>query len=333
MSSVRFGVIIIVFITALGANAQSSFESINQTISPHVTGLGGHVVSSTTSIPFIFLENPALLKDSSVNFFSIGYLNHPANVNHSYFGGIVNIPKLGITGITFRRVGYGEIASYDETGLYTGDFDSHESILALSKSWTSGNFRIGSSINWINSNLAGFTASAIMLDIGGAFQHPEKELNIGMSIKNIGFLLNDYSSSSSSNLPLGLKIGGTYKPEFMPFRFTVTVHNLIDRNGYLLENDEFSTIKKITGFLNIGTELVLSENFQILGGYNFMKRYELRLQEGVFGAGWSSGFRFRKSDFSISYGFARQHVAGSIHHLALVINSNRLIGLKRKVNE
>lgn len=317
----------------LPVRAQDSFENINRPLSPHVTALGGQVITATSFIPGLFLENPGLLSDSTDNYIGLSYMRHPAMVNHSMLASSWNLPSIGNIGFTFRRVGYGKIDGYDESGTYTGQFESSETMIGLTKSWSSGNFSLGSTLKWITSSIGGYTANSLMLDIGGVFVHPQKELVVGIAVRNAGFILSDYTGTSSSSLPFEVKTGVTYKPQYMPFRTTLTLYNIGSADSQLYEDDLTTGLQRATSFVNLGLELVLNDNLQLLGGYNFLKRYELRLPANVYGAGWSAGLRFSKKDVNFEYGFARQHAAGSIHHVSVTINAKQLIGLKRNTNE
>ena len=77
------------------------------------------------------------------------------------------------------------------------------------------------------SNLASFQASALMIDLGGTFKHPEKDMTIGLLVKNLGFLISDYIDINDSQLPLDIQLGFSYKPEFMPLRFSLAAKNLL----------------------------------------------------------------------------------------------------------
>lgn len=76
------------------------------------------------------------------------------------------------------------------------------------------------------SSVAGFRSNALLFDLGGTFVHPEKDLTIGLAIKNVGFVLSEYSGTSDTQLPFDVQAGITFKPKHMPLRFSITAYNL-----------------------------------------------------------------------------------------------------------
>src|SRR5690606_30809834 len=91
---------------------------------------------------------------------------------------------------------------------------------------TMGVFTLGANLKFAQSYLDSYTASAVLLDIGGIYAHPEKDFTVGMVIKNFGVVVKDYTEGSGSNLPFDVQIGTTFKPQYMPFRFSLTAYNL-----------------------------------------------------------------------------------------------------------
>jgi hypothetical protein len=103
----------------------------------------------------------------------------------------------------------------------------------------------------------------------------------------------------------------------MPVRFSLTGHHLyvfdiafnnIESNYFFDEKGnkiqkKISTADKISRHFVIGAELLIHKNFNLLFGYNFLRRKEL-LVNGLGGAaGFSFGasLRIKKIDFCISH--------------------------------
>ena len=103
----------------------------------------------------------------------------------------------------------------------------------------------------------------------------------------------------------------------MPVRFSLTGHHLyvfdisyndiesnyiFDEKGNKIQK-KISIADKISRHFVIGTELLIHKNFNLLFGYNFLRRKEL-LVNGLGGAaGFSFGasLRIKKIDFCISH--------------------------------
>ncbi len=281
-----------------------------------------------------FAQNPALLDSAMHHLFSISYLNYIGGVNFSHLSFAKNFEKYGVWGINLKYINYGAIDSFDPTGLATGQVDANEFVLSIAHSRKTGVFSLGGSLKFALSNIAGFKANAILLDLGGSFQHPEKDLIVGLTIKNAGLVLQDYTELSNSDLPFDVQLGISFKPDHMPIRFSATAYNLyradiafFDPQGQIgnVENEAPGLADKIFRHLIFAAEFVPTENFNIRIGYNHLVRRELRLEDISGGAGFSFGLMFKVKAFEFAYSKAFYHVAGNTNHLTLTSNFNKLI--------
>ncbi len=190
---------------------------------------------------------------------------------------------------------------------------------------------MGASLKFINSSIAAFNSNALALDVGGVFIHPKRQLSIGLAFKNIGFVLNDYSETSSAEIPFDVQAGVTFKPKFMPFRFSFTGYNLtqgdvsyFDPNS-IDQEEEPGTFENIFRHVNIGAELLLSKNINVRFGYNHLVRQELKLEDTAGGAGFSFGLMFRIRAFEFSYARCGYHAAGGSNSFSITANTNTFL--------
>ncbi len=161
-----------------------------------------------------------------------------------------------------QHLGYGTIEGFDQTGAATGDYKSGETVFIISKSHQVGNFRIGANLKPAFSTLAGYRSSALLLDIGGVFVHPSQELVVGMVIKNLGFVIQDYTESGTSSLPFDIQVGITLKPEHMPLRFSFTAYQLVNSSF----NDEVAD-NQLSGLIRRFVILTLGQKFCFIRRY------------------------------------------------------------------
>jgi hypothetical protein len=189
---------------------------------------------------------------------------------------------------------------------------------------------MGGNLKFVYSDIASYRASALMIDIGGAFRHPVRDLTLGLVIRNLGFVMQDYSGTAVSSVPFDLRAGISFKPEHMPFRFSFTGRKLTnfkipyDREANGTGDASPGTFDRVFSHVVIGTELVLNRNLSIMGGYNHLIRKELRLGQVSGGAGFSYGLLLRIKSFSLVYSGAAYHVAGISHHLGISVNFSSL---------
>jgi hypothetical protein len=310
-----------------------SFYFIDVSPSPRITGLGG--VNVTLSDGNMFLENPALLDGDMSGQASFNHYFYYAGIQYNTFNYVQQFDKTGTWGIGFQQAGYGPIESYDASGNSMGEFKAGEYSVTIGNSHKAGNFTVGGDLKIAFSNIGSYRASALMTDIGIVFRHPTEDLSAGLTIRNLGFVMNDYSESSGSTLPFDIRTGISYKPAHMPFRFSCTLQkltetNIIYYNDQLPANqDKPGNFDKVFSHVVLGTELVINKNLSFFGGYNHLIRKELSLQEVSGGAGFSYGLLISIKAFSLSYAGAHYHVAGGTNHLGLSVNVSSLYKRKK----
>jgi hypothetical protein len=275
---------------------RTGFRFLNVPPSARIAALGGVNVSLVDRDPSGFFFSPALNGDSLTGFASASYQFYVADIGHASFSYAPSFKKLGTITLGVQHFGYGTIKGYDASGNELGDFNASETAIVVSKSHQIGPYRIGVSMKPVFSSLAGYRSTALLFDFGGVFVHPRKEIRVGLAVKNLGFLLSDYSPTSNSMLPVDVQLGTTFKPEHMPFRFSVTLYRLIQSEtvNYISGAQESaSALDKVFRHFNFGTEVLFHRNVNLLVGYNYGIHRELRLENGGGAAGITFGFSAR----------------------------------------
>lgn len=311
-----------------------SYEFLNIPYSARVSGLGGVNVSQVDQEVNLFLSNPALIGDTLSGYASASYLAYFANINFATFAYARRVDEVGgMLSIGIQHIALGSIDGFDASGNATQPFSSGETAITFSHSRKARNFRMGVNMKIVASNIASYRSSALLFDLGGVFVHPEKQLNIGMTLKNVGFVLSDFTEESNSNAPIDVQLGATFKPEHMPLRFSITAYQFSNggrdiayyepSNG--LQISEPSGFDKFARHFVIGTELLLSKNVNVRLGYNHLVRKELSLESKAGGAGISYGFMFRVKAIEFAYSKGGYHVAGGAHHFTLAFNTNTVL--------
>lgn len=310
------------------AGGKRSFEFMNTPSSAKLMGLGGVNVSQADEDLNMAWSNPALTSDTLSGYVSFNYLSWFADIGVVSFIYQHDLGRYGPFHIGVNHFDYGDIESYDDTGTELGDYQAGETVIFLGKSHQVRNFSAGANLKFIYSDIAGFAASALAVDVGGVFKHPELDFTAGLAFKNIGVVISDYTETSDSKLPFDVQLGLTFKPKHMPFRFSFTGYNLYKGDiSYFDPNqpfgeDEPGTFDKIFRHMVIGSELILSKNINLRLGYNHLVRQELKLEEIAGGAGFSFGLMFRVKAFEFAWSRGGYHVAGGAHSFTLSANTN-----------
>ena len=129
-----------------------------------------------------------------------------------------------------RRAGFGGInrykkfEGYDNSGNYNGDFYPKEYLITFNKSYKLSMFSIGTNLKYFYSKLYDKSNSGMIVDIGADFSPlPTKDLRLALVFSNIGFLLGE----NQMIIPSNFKFGTSFKPEYMPLRFSLTYNKNI----------------------------------------------------------------------------------------------------------
>jgi hypothetical protein len=298
--------VIISFSTFAQLGGKKSYEFLNVPNNARLAALGGVNVSLANRDVNFFYNNPSLVSDSLKDWASISYQFYVAGVHQTTASYVANFKKIGFLNMGIQHLSYGIVKSYDATGAEIGDFNSGETAIVIGKSHQVNNFRIGVNAKMAFSSIAGYRSSAMLLDIGGLFVHPNKKLFIGLAMKNLGVVLSEYSETSKTKLPVDIQLGITFKPEHMPFRFSITGYNLMQSNitYYDVQNstEKPGTFDKILRRFNFATEILIHRNVNVMIGYNYRLHQELKLENGGAGAGISFGFSatVKSTEFTFS---------------------------------
>ncbi len=271
-----------------------AFDFLQLPAHARLAALGGVNVSLADKDVNFFHSNPALAGDTLNGVASAGYQFYLANIGNALFTYAHDFKKVGQVVAGIQHISYGTLQGYDETGMETQDLSSGETAILVGKAHQIGNMRFGATVKAVFSNIAGYRASALMLDIGGIFKHPEQDLTFGLAIKNVGLVLSQYTEAGAAKLPFDVQAGVSLKPQYMPLRFSLTAWNLTESNLLdphdAVDGQKPSALKNIFSHLDAGAEILLHRNVNVMVGYNYLLRQALRMGTGVSGAGISYGF-------------------------------------------
>jgi len=326
-----FFIMIFFFFYNVVAFSQSTFSFLNTSVNARLAALGGVNVSLANRDVNLFSSNPALSGDTLNGFASANYQFYLADIGQASFAYQHDFNKVGALAFGLQHINYGSIKSYDASGAELGDFSSGETVIVIGKHFQSNAFWFGANFKSVFSNLAGYRATALALDIGGLFTHPKQNFTVGLVIKNLGLTVSDYSETSSSSLPFDVQIGTTFKPEHMPFRFSLTVFDLTDFDTFEMESEKPTTVDKVVGHLNVGTELLLSKNVNVLLAYNFRKRQELKIEEIGGGAGFSVGLSIQIKNVELVVSRGSYGPGQAAYGFTLSANMNKMVRKREKI--
>jgi hypothetical protein len=319
----------------IGGN--NSFTFLNIPSNPTTSALGGINISKTQKDPNGFLQNPALLDSSDNNLLAVNFLPYFSGTKYSSAAYVRTIKKQTF-GLGIQYIGYGDFLQTDPAGNIQGKFTANDYALTLSHARTQGNITFGVNLKFVGSVIESYSASAILMDFGGIFKHPKQDFNIAIVAKNIGIRLRSFTPFDNPDLPLDVQMGVSFKPQYMPVRFSITAHHLYkydityldktivkkDLSGNIIENS-VNPIDNFARHFVVGAEFLFSKNFNILAGYNHLRGQELS-QKNLSGfSGFSVGFLFKTKAIDFSYSYAGYNTAGNLNSFGIVCDFGKLI--------
>jgi hypothetical protein len=337
------GVIGVYTLSHAQIGGESSFEFLHVPENARAAALGGvNNVIYDRDVNLV-QYNPAALNPEMYEHASVNFLPYYSDVSKSSVAYAHDFSKIGGLAFGVQYMGYGDFTETQLNGTVIGEFKAREYALTVSKSHRLSNFSIGATAKFVGSSLAEYSASALLLDVGGMFIHPEEDLTIGLTFKNVGVAVGKYTPSSDMTVPFDVQFGAAYKLEHMPLRILVNTHHLhrgdvqyldpsrdteFDEDGNEVPKEEKLTEQVFRRFV-FGTEFVFSDNFHIRAGYNVMRRKELRQELVSGGAGFSIGTMIRVKTFEFNYTRAFYHVAGGTSMLTLTVDTATLFKKKK----
>lgn len=306
---------------------KSTFAFLNMPINARVAGLGGELISQYGDDANLIRYNPASANYQMNKSYGLNYMKYYgdvylANTNFAYAKDSTKIMWAG----NLSYLDYGIIDSYDAGGNYAGTYRAREFSAVASAGKRLDNYSLGVNLGLANSNIAGYNAYGVFMDIGGMYIHPKKPVTIGVLVKNIGFNFNNYTKGNPESLPIDVQAGITMKPQHMPLRFNFTLHKLYKYNVSYYDpasnlyvdqqsdanNHKPNLLDKTVRHINIGLEGILAKGFNVRAGYSFMRRQDLKFQAGKSAwAGFSCGAMIRIKRFSFEYTQVFYHAVGS----------------------
>lgn len=327
---------------------KQNFSFLHLASNARILGLGGVNLTADTKDLGMFWANPSLVDTAHTTNLQLNFFTLNAGSTYSTLAFQKNLSATRFLRLGVQYLGYGSFDGFDPTGSSTGSFSAGDYALTISYAHRIAPFTLGTNLKLVGSSIANFSSFGMLIDIAGAFIHPEKDLKFAVAIKNVGFALSNYTDLSQFSMPFDVQIGFSYRPEQMPMRFSLTAHQLFPvadvvyndphRKGLIdaLGNEvkqNVSLFDKISRRAVIGTELLFSQNFNIRLGYNFLRRSELSVEMRRALVGLSFGFMLRVKNIEIAYSRSIQHLSGGINCFAVSLNTHSLAGRKKKVVE
>jgi hypothetical protein len=313
---------------------KTTFSFLDLPTNAKVAALGGFTMGQGPEV-YLVTANPALLQPQMHQQVAFSFTDYLADISHYNLQYATQSKQYGTWAFGLSYLDFGEFTQRDATGQAEGKFSVNAYNLNLTRISTINAFTLGITAKLAVAGMAEYKAMAVVADIGGIFKHPEKDLTVGLVLKNIGYQVKSFTGHEAEPLPFDAQLGFTYKPEHMPLRFSLTAHHLQNFNlaytdtAFIAQQEKKSVADEIARHLVVGGEFLLSKNFAVRAGYNHMRRRELRLENAGGAAGFSIGAMLRIKAFQLDYAWATYHIAGGSNHFSVSTSLQKLFKPKK----
>ena len=310
----------------------NTYEFLQLNSSARISALGGNQIAVKDNDPFLAIDNPSLLNKEMSNKLALTYQSYLADISYGFVSFTQHYDSVGTFSAGLKYIDYGSFDETDIAGNQIGTFTAGEYAFVLGYGRDlDSNFSVGANVKTIYSALYDYTSLGFAADLGLTYYNQDRELTIAVVAKNIGTQVQTYTDDSDEALPYELQVGISKRLPKVPIRFSLIGQQLqqwdltytnpaqeIRQESILGDDSDTEEDKNENGFFeNLGrhlifnTEFLISDNFNVRFGYNYLRRTELRIDEKLGTVGISWGFGMRISKFHISYGRSAYHQAGA----------------------
>ena len=314
------------------------YKFLNLTTSPRIAALGGSLLTIQDDDINLAFQQPALITNKLNNQIGFNYVDYFSDINYGSLVYGKSFKKLGNYTVGLIFANYGKFQRADEQGNLQGNF--YASDYALSVGWgrmLDSSFSLGANVKLIYSALDNVNSVGMAVDVGAAYNNPNKQLSISILVKNAGFQFKPYFTSNRETLPFEIDLGLSKRLKHIPFRYSIIYHDL-QKWDLTYANDNIAVTNTFDGsssvqkskletyadlfmrHIIIGGELTFFKNFSFRLAYNYGKRQELKVETKTGTVGLSWGFGFRVSKLNFSYARSAYHLVGSPNYLSITTN-------------
>lgn len=311
----------LMLITASKAQIGGSgvYSILESPIHARAMAFGGYLLAQPVSDVQFTGSNPALLNSTLHKNYGASYGTLITGVTNGSAAFAYTKDKHNYS-IQVQYLDYGSMKAFDAGQNPLGTVSANETKFTLGYSREIyPRVMVGGHLGFVYSVLEPYVSNGIFTNLGAHYSSKDTLLQMGLVLKNMGFMNIAYRNAEKEPLPFNIQFGLTYKPQHMPVRFHLTLHNLqryditynqylssgqIDLNGNEVVNAEANVAEKLARHVSYGIELILGKHFSVLGGYNHQRRVEMasEVYKGMTGYSW--GIRFKALNYHITYGSA-----------------------------
>lgn len=289
-------------------DSQSSYNYLRLPVSAHAAALGGDNITIVDDDPSLMFSNPALLLDATPKTIGLNYMNYMSGCHLLSASYNMEFAEKWNVGFGAEYLNYGTMKETDVNNNIIGEFSASDLALSGTLAYElAKNLSGGITMKMLYGKIASYSSMAVAFDLGLNYYHPDTDWSLSLAIKNLGGQISAYEDNFEK-VPLDMQLGVSKQFSNSPIRLSMTFTDL--------NHLDYSLFKH----LNVGGELLLSDQFYLALGYNFRRAKDMKVgsgdDESTGGAGLSFGGGINLDRFKLNLSYGKYHVSSS----AIVVN-------------
>ncbi|MDQ7736639.1 type IX secretion system protein PorQ [Prevotella corporis] len=286
-----------------GQESQTEYNFLRLPVSAHAAALGGENITIIKDDPALMFSNPALAASVSDMTVGLNYMNYMKGANYMGASFTKAIKEKATIAGGIQYMNYGKMKEVDENNVQTGEFSASEiAIQGIFSYELARNLVGGITAKFITSYIGNYNSMAVGVDLGLNWYEPETEWSVSAVAKNLGGQVKAYEEDFGK-MPFDLQLGVSKTFAALPVRLSLTLVDLTHYNYRFINH------------LNLGAEVLLSQNIWIGAGYNFRKAEEMKIgtgdDESAHGAGFSIGAGVNLERFRLNLAYGKYHASSN----------------------
>ena len=286
-----------------GQESQTEYNFLRLPVSAHAAALGGENITIIEDDPALMFSNPALAASVSDMTVGLNYMNYMKGANYMGASFTKAIKEKATIAGGIQYMNYGKMKEVDENNVQTGEFSASEiAIQGIFSYELARNLVGGITAKFITSYIGNYNSMAVGVDLGLNWYEPETEWSVSAVANNLGGQVKAYEEDFGK-MPFDLQLGVSKTFAALPVRLSLTLVDLTHYNYRFINH------------LNLGAEVLLSQNIWIGAGYNFRKAEEMKIgtgdDESAHGAGFSIGAGVNLERFRLNLAYGKYHASSN----------------------
>lgn len=318
----------------------TTYEFTNTSSSAREHALGSATLSLDDGDVALALKNPSLLDSTYAGGFSASWGSIHILQTDIGFGSFSYAREIGpLTALFgFDFFNYGRFRGFDEDGNPSNTFFASDYTTIFGASYElRPRISAGFAMKPVFSFYESYSSFGLLHDLAISYKNKEEGFSSSFIIRNVGWQITSYADYKEP-IPYSIDIAVSKKLAHAPFRisavykglqkFDLSYDRIFDSQNTLITEDEEeespSSIRSFTrnaiNHIHLGGEFQLFNALHFYMGYDFRKAYEMSYGPSNKGVGFSYGVHIKLSYLTVTYGWAKQHIAGSTHYFTFATN-------------